>query len=215
MPFLSDASGFQIYGCELTDVHRDYHHYQIFNPSRDQDIRKRIHSAMEKHIHTDAYYNSGVRREISRCYPGTREAALETISRRIEDPASHCLWLHGPAGAGKSAIAYTIAEQCRLDRTLGASYFFIRGSANKPPSFFPTLAYQLALAIPDLCDPLWAILCEDPTVLDRSMEEQLDKLIVQPFLRLANRPARTAIVIDGLDECDRIDGTVSREILCR
>ncbi|KAF8872902.1 hypothetical protein BD779DRAFT_318004 [Infundibulicybe gibba] len=206
MSFFPDAYGFQIYESEFNHIGGDYNRTQNLNFSGDQDIRKRIHSLMEKHIRTDAYHNSGVRREISRCYPGTRETALETISNWIEDPASHCLWLHGTAGAGKSAIAYTVAEQCRLDRTLGASYFFIRGSANKSSSFFPTLAYQLALAVPDLRGPLWAMLCEDPTVLDRSMGEQLDKLIVQPFLKLADRPARTVIVIDGLDECDCIDG---------
>ncbi|KAF8870573.1 hypothetical protein BD779DRAFT_1392035, partial [Infundibulicybe gibba] len=134
---------------------------------------------MKDHICTAAYHNSGVRREISRCYPGTREAALKTISDWIKDPASHCLWLHGPAGTGKSAIAYTVAEQCRLDGTLGASYFFVRGSTSRPHSLFPTLAYQLALAIPELHDLLWAMLY-DPTVLDRSMGEQLDALIVQP-----------------------------------
>ncbi|KAF8873731.1 hypothetical protein BD779DRAFT_1651953 [Infundibulicybe gibba] len=164
---------------------------------------------MKDHIRTDAYYNSGVRREISRCYPGTREAALKTISNWIEGSPSHCLWLHGPAGTGKSAIAYTVSEKCRVDGTLGASYFFVRGSTNTSPHFFPTLAYQLMLAVPDLRGPLWTMLCEDPTVLDRSMGEQLDKLIVQPFLslRVANRPTRVqVIVIDGLDEFDCIDG---------
>ncbi|KAF8873386.1 hypothetical protein BD779DRAFT_298149 [Infundibulicybe gibba] len=207
MPLFPSARGFQIHESEFTDVGRDYHRTQNFNfNSGDQDIRKRIHSAMEKHLRTDAYYNSGVRREISRCYPGTREAALKTISDWIANPASHYLWLNGPAGTGKSAIAYTVAEKCRLDRTLGASYFFIKSSTSNPPPLFSTLAYQLALAVPELCDPLWAMLCEDPTVLDRSMDEQLDKLIVQPFLRLANRPARVVIVIDGLDECDCTDG---------
>ncbi|KAF8877485.1 hypothetical protein BD779DRAFT_1397389, partial [Infundibulicybe gibba] len=42
----------------------------------------------------------------------------------------------------------------------------------------------------------------DPTVLDKSMSEQLDMLIIQPLLTLSNQPAHTVIVIDGLDECD-------------
>ncbi|KAF8872916.1 hypothetical protein BD779DRAFT_318286 [Infundibulicybe gibba] len=161
---------------------------------------------MKDHIYRAAYYDSGVQREISRCYPGTREAALKTISDWTANPISHCLWLHGPAGTGKSAIAYAAAEQCRLNGTLGASYFFSRGSSDRPSLFFPTLAYQLMLAVPDLRGPLLEALCEDPTFHDRSMSEQLDKLIVQPFLRVANRPACTVIVIDGLDECDCING---------
>ncbi|KAF8872115.1 hypothetical protein BD779DRAFT_423675 [Infundibulicybe gibba] len=170
---------------------------------------------MKDHIYTAAYHNSGARREISRCYPGTREAALKTISDWIADQASHCLWLHGPAGTGKSAIAYTVAEQCHSDQTLGAGYFFIRGSTDKPPPFFPTLAYQLVLAIPNLCGPLWTTLCEDPTVFDRSMSEQLDKLIVQPFLKLVDRPAHIVIVIDGLDECDCVGGAAIQADIVR
>ncbi|KAF8872274.1 hypothetical protein BD779DRAFT_1452926 [Infundibulicybe gibba] len=170
---------------------------------------------MKDHIHTAAYHNSGVRREISRCYPGTRETALETISNWIKNPTSHCLWLHGPAGTGKSSIAYTVAEKCRLDGTLGATYFFIRGTTSGRPPFFSTLAYQLTLAVPDLRDPLWAMLCEDPTVFDRSMSEQLDKLIVQPFLRLARRPAHVVIVIDGLDECDCTGGAAIQADIAR
>ncbi|KAF8868826.1 hypothetical protein BD779DRAFT_1459041, partial [Infundibulicybe gibba] len=159
------------------------------------------------HISTAAYHNSGVRREISSCHPGTHEVALKTISDWVENPSSRCLWLHGPAGTGKSAIAlghattYTVAERCRLDRTLGATYFFIKGSTSGPPPIVPTLAYQLALAVPNLRDPLCTALYKDPTVLDRSMSEQLDTLIVRPLLMLSNRPAHIVIVIDGLDEC--------------
>ncbi|KAF8872264.1 hypothetical protein BD779DRAFT_1652546, partial [Infundibulicybe gibba] len=198
----SNATGFRIDRSTFNDVQGNY--YQKTNVHGAQDVPNRT-----------AYHNSGVRREISRCYPGTRETALGTISNWIGNPTSHCLWLHGPAGTGKSSIAYTIAEQCRSDGTLGATYFFIRGTTSGPPPFFPTLAFQLTLAVPDLRDPLWAMLCEDPTIFDRSMSEQLDKLIVRPFLRLARRPARVVIVIDGLDECDCTGGAAIQAEIAR
>ncbi|KAF8872375.1 hypothetical protein BD779DRAFT_1381833, partial [Infundibulicybe gibba] len=162
--------------------------------------------AMKDHIHTDAFHDSGARRDPSRCYPGTREAALETISHWTRDPASHCLWLHGPAGTGKSAIAQTFAEQCHQDGTLGASYFFTKGSTNGlargPPPLFSTIAYQLMSVFPGLDDHLLAVIHADRTIFKRSLSAQLDKLIVQPLLTLASTSAPTVVIVDGLDECD-------------
>ncbi|KAF8873728.1 hypothetical protein BD779DRAFT_1414696, partial [Infundibulicybe gibba] len=163
-----------------------------------------------------AFHDSGARRDPSSCYPGTRKIALQTIYHWIENPAaSHCLWLHGPAGTGKSAISQAVAEQCHRDQTLGASYFFTRGSTSGPPPLFSTLAYQLMKAVPDLDGHLWEMIREDQTVFQRSMSEQLDKLIVRPFLKLTNRPTHIVIIIDGLDECDNttVQGEIVRLIL--
>ncbi|KAF8872914.1 hypothetical protein BD779DRAFT_1392843, partial [Infundibulicybe gibba] len=159
-----------------------------------------------------AFHDSSARRDLSSCYPGTRKVALETIYHWIGDPAApHCLWLHGPAGTGKSTIAQTVARQCRRDKTLGASYFFTRGSIGGLPPLFPTLAYQLMSVVPSLDGHLWEIICKDQTIFQRSMAEQLDRLVVQPFLKLVSRPAHHVVVIDGLDECDDI--AVQREIV--
>ncbi|KAF8868341.1 hypothetical protein BD779DRAFT_1423868, partial [Infundibulicybe gibba] len=47
-----------------------------------------------------------------------------------------------------------------------------------------------------------------------SMSEQLEKLIVQPFLTLSDQPAHTVIIIDGLDECDCTRGpTIQADIV--
>ncbi|KAF8870674.1 hypothetical protein BD779DRAFT_1454984 [Infundibulicybe gibba] len=176
---------------------------------------------MKGHIQTAAFHDSNARREISRCHPNTRKTALKTISDWVADPASHCLWLNGPAGAGKSAIAYTIAEQCRLDKTLGATYFFAKGSTSGSAwgalPFFSTLAYQLMLAFPGLDEHLWAVIHADHTIFERSLSVQLEKFIIQPFLKLAKAPrsASAVVIIDGLDECDgdSIQGEIVRLIL--
>ncbi|KAF8873379.1 hypothetical protein BD779DRAFT_298098 [Infundibulicybe gibba] len=171
---------------------------------------------MKGHIHTGAFHDSGARRDPSRCYPGTREAALETISHWARDPASHCLWLYGPAGTGKSAIAQTFAEQCQRDRILGATYFFTKGSTYGStcgvPPFFSTLAYQLMSVFPGLDDQLLTVIRADLTIFERSLSAQLDKLIVQPFLTLVDSKSSSAIVIiDGLDECD--GNSIQKEIV--
>ncbi|KAF8867643.1 hypothetical protein BD779DRAFT_1637100 [Infundibulicybe gibba] len=174
---------------------------------------------MEAYVHTDAFHDSNARHEISGCHPDTRKGELKTISDWIGDTASHCLWLNGPAGAGKSAIAYTIAEKCRVDGTLGATYFFtkglISGPARGPPSLFPTLAYQLIPVFPGLDEHLWTAIRADRTIFKRSLSFQLDRLIIKPFLELASTSAPVVIIIDGLDECDgdSIQGEIVRLIL--
>ncbi|KAF9077459.1 hypothetical protein BDP27DRAFT_1179511, partial [Rhodocollybia butyracea] len=63
------------------------------------------------------------------------------------------IWLYGPAGAGKSAIAQTFAEACARNGTLlVGSFFFWRTdtSRNNPQMLFTTIAYQMAMSIPEL-----------------------------------------------------------------
>ncbi|KAF8870268.1 hypothetical protein BD779DRAFT_610961 [Infundibulicybe gibba] len=212
------AANLQIHRSKLNIAGRDINNYH--DDRWKQDTRGCVRSAMGDHLHTDAYHDSGMRRDPSRCYPGTREAALETISRWARDPESHCFWLHGPAGAGKSAIAQTFAEQCDQDNlTLGATYFFTKGSTGGPvhgtPPLFPTLAYQLVLKFPGLDEHLWGAIDADQTIFKRSLSVQLEKLIVQPFLKLGDTSPPAVVVIDGLDECDgdSIQGEIVRLIM--
>ncbi|GLB42502.1 putative NACHT domain containing protein [Lyophyllum shimeji] len=61
--------------------------------------------------------------------PGTREEVLEAITGRTDEEtmSTTVFWLHGPAGAGKSAIARTLADACAERKILAASFFFWRG----------------------------------------------------------------------------------------
>jgi len=63
------------------------------------------------------------------------------------------LWLYGPAGAGKSAIAQTIAELLEKAGLLAAAFFFSRnglaGRNDKTP-LVATLVYQLIISIPEI-----------------------------------------------------------------
>jgi hypothetical protein len=57
------------------------------------------------------------------------------------------MWVYGPAGAGKSAIAQAIAEMCDEEMILLASFFFSRNdpSRNTVKPFIATIVYQIIL----------------------------------------------------------------------
>ncbi|KAJ6504078.1 hypothetical protein C8R47DRAFT_1038323 [Mycena vitilis] len=99
-----------------------------------------------------AFHDSLERYPQPRCHPETRTEMLEDLHQWSSrtDPASSILWLQGPAGAGKSAIAQSLCQMLEAEGRLGASFFFkrgnaYRGSANK---LFSTIAYQLASSGP-------------------------------------------------------------------
>jgi len=46
--------------------------------------------------------------------------------KREEDLDAFIMWMYGPAGAGKSTIAQTIAEMCDEEMLLLASFFFLK-----------------------------------------------------------------------------------------
>lgn len=119
------------------------------------------------------------------------------------------MWLLGPAGAGKSAIAQTLAELCNSSKILLASFFFFRTdpARNHSRSLIATLAYQPARNLPDARDFVVKVPEGDPMVFTRSIEEQLSSLIINPLEELcrSGRPSSPSdpylVIIDGLDEC--------------
>ncbi|KAJ7775231.1 hypothetical protein B0H14DRAFT_2401723 [Mycena olivaceomarginata] len=124
---------------------------------------------------------------------------------------SRVLWLHGPAGAGKSAVAQSFCERLEADGRLGGSFFFKRGhpSRGNARKLFPTIAYQLAL-LPELNREISKRIEKDPSIITRALSTQFHKLVIKPCHQ--SRHNRTlVIVIDGLDECD--NHQVQQEIL--
>lgn len=129
-------------------------------------------------------------------------------SEREEDKRQFFLWLYGPAGAGKSAIASTIADICARLGLLAASFFFSRTAANRNDHRFlvPTLAYQLTQSIPQILKDVSSAIEKDRLVFDRSLEAQLEALIMEPLSKLEPGDDNAKrypgfIVIDGLEEC--------------
>ena len=121
------------------------------------------------------------------------------------------LWLHGPAGVGKSAIAQTVAERSAQSKELAASFFFSRDKPGCDTArlIWATIAFQIAISIPALRRKIGEAVEEDPAICQRSLLNQLQKLIIEPFismqrkLEVMNMLARLPflVIIDGLDEC--------------
>jgi len=145
-----------------------------------------------------AEYRHGNR---SGCLKGTRASVLDEIERWTEDfDKFPVFWLNGLAGTGKSAIAQTIAERVFADGRLGASFFCSRGVEDRSnlQLIFPTLAFQLAHKYPAFRSSLIPLLQSDPDVVHESLQDQMQRLLVEP---LRSADISTVIVIDALDEC--------------
>ncbi|KAF8166810.1 hypothetical protein K438DRAFT_1941630 [Mycena galopus ATCC 62051] len=121
-------------------------------------------------------------------------------------------WLHGPAGAGKSAIMQTLCQRLKMTGRLGGAFFFQRGHATRGNAkvLFATLAYQLALNNRNLHPIISRSMSDDPSVVGRSMDVQLRQLIVEPCQSIKIGPPQI-LLIDGLDECH--DEGTQREII--
>ncbi|PPQ75498.1 hypothetical protein CVT25_012039, partial [Psilocybe cyanescens] len=81
-----------------------------------------------------ALYNSGERFDPLKCHPNTRTAILQKLMDwfiGVFGWDNLVLWLYGPAGAGKSAIAQTFAELCAEKNFLLASFFFSRSDSRR------------------------------------------------------------------------------------
>ncbi|KAJ2932403.1 hypothetical protein H1R20_g4726, partial [Candolleomyces eurysporus] len=151
------------------------------------------------------------------CHPGTCEAVIGRIEGWYGfeiPPKKKIMWVYAPAGYGKTAVAGTVSKklESRIDlkfNPVGATFFFWRTSPerNSPARFIITLAYQLAMSIPELTPLIETAVKRNPMVLNKALEAQLTKLIVEPFKSLGELddiPHRL-IVIDGLDECINSD----------
>jgi len=129
------------------------------------------------------------------------------------------MWVYGPAGAGKSAIAQTIAEMCEEEMILLASFFFSRSdpSRSNVNPLIATIAYQMTLNLPQVREAILGAIERDPLIFSKSLAVQFKSLIVSPLQPLAEagffreQTARRLVIIDGLDECS--DPKIQENIL--
>jgi len=139
------------------------------------------------------------------CLPNTREALLENIwkwiySADVKDTAS-IFCLTSVAGAGKSAIAHTVAQRCHIEGLLASSFFFNREVAgrNEPKMLLSTIARDLAGRSKGLCEQISLAIESDRSLATASISRQFEPLILAPCQRyLTDGPV--VIVIDALDE---------------
>ncbi|KAF8637463.1 hypothetical protein AX16_010791 [Volvariella volvacea WC 439] len=155
----------------------------------------------------DAMHTGKVRADPLECAPNTRQAILEDITLWIEDNGRkrYILWLRGPAGIGKSAIAKTIAgrlDQRNSKAKVAGSFFFFRGDSqrNSLSHFVPTIAYRLAVTFQEVGDVIDGVVGDDLEILDADVSVQWRKLVVEPVMTVPGI-SPSAFIIDGLDEC--------------
>ena len=183
---------------------------------------------LREHCALGSLFDAKERFDPPRCAPETREAIIRDIIdwvERDEGPSS-ILWLHGPAGAGKSAIAQTIAQNCKDNGLLLASHFFSRTSSSSERSdgdrVIPTLTLQLLQAFPAIKRHIKGVVRKDRGVFDKLRSIQMEELVVKPlhcrrltrlqsmrewlfrFQKYFGEPQTykgRLVVIDALDEC--------------
>jgi len=119
---------------------------------------------------------------------------------------AHILWLHGPAGEGKSTLARALTNLCRSQNLLLATFFFSRmdPTCNTIQPLVPTIVDQIGNASP-LAKELITNAIGDQSVFLASFAIQLNQLALQPLSKLGVSDFPRLIIIDGLDECDHPD----------
>jgi hypothetical protein len=84
---------------------------------------------LQRHVSPDALHDSLERSNSPKCHPDTRTAVLSWAED--EDSETQVLWLHGPAGAGKTAISHSVAEMSQERNQIAAGFFFSRTAAGR------------------------------------------------------------------------------------
>ncbi|KAJ7805560.1 hypothetical protein B0H14DRAFT_2526656 [Mycena olivaceomarginata] len=163
----------------------------------------------------EALHDSGERFPEPACHPGTRTDIMEMLHSWSTDTSteSTILWLHGCAGAGKSAIAQMFAKSLQTEGRLGASFFFQRGHSKRGTwhSLIPTIAYQLAISVTELLLPIQQAVEGDKLIVGRALAISFQALLVEPLKKLSDLQRTPMIVLDGLDEC--ADHKIQQQIL--
>ncbi|KAF9441137.1 hypothetical protein P691DRAFT_715323, partial [Macrolepiota fuliginosa MF-IS2] len=158
----------------------------------------------------DATLTATARHPPPECHAETRLSLRDRIMTWFRDPDrdSNILWLRGPAGVGKTAVAQTIAQECKNQGLLVATFFFSRpNNRNDPDCVIPTLAYQFSRANLSYKHAVTSLLIKDPRFFENALPTQFQHLIVDLLSSCDYDPTfgPILIVLDGLDECHSDD----------
>ncbi|KAJ3559593.1 hypothetical protein NP233_g11228 [Leucocoprinus birnbaumii] len=158
----------------------------------------------------DAFHDSLARHPPPRCHLGTRKEYINLIIQWALGESDHkepVLWLRGPFGVGKTAVAQTSAEALKsLDKLLATLFFFrLNADRNDPRRVFPSIVWQIASLYSSFAEIIDMILQKDPSITTKPLSTQFEELIIIPLQQI-DVAAKVVlegrvVIIDGLDEC--------------
>ncbi|KAF8172431.1 hypothetical protein BJ912DRAFT_101789 [Pholiota molesta] len=216
--YLSNASHFNIGNLTISHVHgnavtngRSVESERQVKITEPGEVPRRNNStgSWERHgltrlldkISEGAFHDAAERGDPPRCHPHTRVAIRAEIMDWVNASDARrksIMWMYGPAGSGKTAIAQSIAEACER----AASFFFSRTAAerNDTKRVIATIAYQISRFLPQFEDALLTAIEWDPTIFSRALVTQMRVLVVEPLKALSPSPQPIFVILDGLDE---------------
>ncbi|KAJ3573708.1 hypothetical protein NP233_g2258 [Leucocoprinus birnbaumii] len=204
---------------DLTTSYQPHDHGRLFNNAHDfiinnSQITNNVHAGpglrtlLSKSM-PDAFHDSGARYPPPKCHLGTRNDCMTKIMNwALGEPGSiePVLWISGPFGVGKSAVAQSFAEALEPQQKLAATLFFSRSSTsrNDPHRVFTSIAYQIVAKCRSFREIVSMRMYEDPALATRSLSKQFEDLIISPLREIdivSSGLCGRVIIIDGLDEC--------------
>ncbi|KAF5347623.1 hypothetical protein D9756_010667 [Leucocoprinus leucothites] len=162
-----------------------------------------------KYSMPDAFYNSSARYPPPKCHLGTRKEYITLITKwvlGVSDRKEPILWMRGPFGVGKSAVAQSCAEVLAPVNKLAATLFFSGSNEDRddPRRVFTSIAYQIATKFPSFREIIDKHMVEDPALATTSLSTQFEDLLIHPLREAATAGSGLegrVVIIDGLDEC--------------
>ncbi|CVL06772.1 uncharacterized protein FMAN_11868 [Fusarium mangiferae] len=199
---------------ELVSIAKDHLETSVQSLNEQKHIRKFLDDRpFDLHIVHNARCDSEDVKKSPRCEPNTRARILELIQNWADNESElPLLWLIGPAGTGKSTLARSVIDSLETSKRLIAGYMFKRGEQDRNGTnrIFSTLAMQLADTLSRFKESLRSSLegLDKDAVDKSSLENQFQKLLWDPLESLKIKEANQLpgiIVIDALDECERLE----------